>query len=370
MRALRLGAKCRLVNLVGFVAAALSGCGGGSSNVAGTGGAGTVSNSGGAGGAGPTGTGGVGTVTGTGGAGVTGSGGATSGGASGSGGSGAATGSGGSAGAGARGTGGAAATTGSGGSMGIGGAAGNAGPPIVDLFNGTDLTGWTAYRQTDPASPPGTLLTPTQAQVVFKPENGTIRAYGDAADQSTQARYTLITAQSYTKYNFWVEYRWGTKKFAPYTDLVLYPRDAGVLFHLHGDRTQVWPSSIEFQIKDGTTGDIFALFARCVSLAQSATGTTFVDIADGGIMKIVNGANGFVQHSRSANFELPDWNSLELQVNGGAAVFIVNGHIVNRVLSVSDRSGTTGMPVTSGPIALQAEHAEVFYRNVRIQVLP
>ena len=84
----------------------------------------------------------------------------------------------------------------------------------------------------------------------------------------------------------------------------------------------------------------------------------------------VNGATGFVQHGRSANFEVAGWNSLELRVNGGTAVYLVNGQIVNEVLSVNDSSGMTGSPVTSGPIALQAEHAEVFYRNVRIQVLP
>ena len=114
------------------------------------------------------------------------------------------------------------------------------------------------------------------------------------------------------------------------------------------------------------SGDIFALYARCTSLARNG-GTTFVDMADGGTSKLVDGSNGYVQHSRSQNYELPDWNAIELQVDGGAAVYLVNGHIVNRVLSVTDK---TGKPVTSGPIAFQAEHAEVYYRNIRIQVLP
>jgi Domain of Unknown Function (DUF1080) len=247
-------------------------------------------------------------------------------------------------------------------------AAGLGGPPIVDLFNGTDLTGWSAYRQTSQDAP-GSLLSALQAEQIFKPENGTIRVYGDEANGSTQARHTLVSDGSYSRYNFWLEYSWGTKVFAPYTDLVRYPRDAGILFHIHGDQRVVWPSSIEFQIKEGTTGDIFALYARCTSLAL-ANGTTFVDAQSGGTNKLVNGANGFVQHGRSANFELPGWNSLELQVDGGAARYLVNGHLVNQIVSVADRSGTTGVPISAGPIALQSEHAEVFYRNVRIQVLP
>jgi hypothetical protein len=252
----------------------------------------------------------------------------------------------------------------------VGGAAGNGtsaggtagGAPIIDLFNGTDLRGWTAYRE------PATTLTTSEALQIFKPEDGAIRVYGDAANGSTQSRHTLVSTASYSTYTLRLEYRWGTKVYAPYTDLTRYPRDAGILFHLHGDTTKVWPSSIEFQIKDGTTGDIFALYARCTSLAKN-NGTTFVDAADGGTPKVVDGANGNVQHSRSANYEIDGWNSVELQVSGGAAVYVVNGHVVNKIVGVNDRSGTTGVPITAGPIALQAEHAEVFYRNIRIEVV-
>jgi hypothetical protein len=249
-------------------------------------------------------------------------------------------------------------SAGAGGTPGAGsGGGGGAGIP---LFNGVDLTGFEAFRE------PETALTPAHAADIFKVEDGAIRVYGDAADQSTQARYTLVTVGNYDKYKLWLEYKWGTKKFAPYTDPVRYPRDAGVLFHLHGNTQQVWPPSIEFQIKEGTTGDIFAIYARCTSLAENG-GTTFVRAEDGGTEKLVNGSNGFVQHGRSESFELPEWNQLLLEVDGGTATFSVNGHVVNQVLSVTDKNGS---PVTSGAIALQAEHAEVFYRNIQLQELP
>jgi hypothetical protein len=251
-----------------------------------------------------------------------------------------------------------AAGAGAGGGPNGGAAAG--GKPGVPLFNGVDLSGFEAFRE------PATALTPAQAAEIFKVEDGAIRVYGDAADQSTQARYTLVTVGKYEKYKLWLEYKWGTKKFAPYTDLVKYPRDAGILFHLHGNTEEVWPPSIEFQIKDGTTGDIFAIYARCTSLGQNG-GTTFVPAAAGGTEKLVNGSNGFVQHGRSENFELPEWNQLLLEVDGGTATFSVNGHVVNQVLSVMDKSGS---PINSGAIALQAEHAEVFYRNIVIEQLP
>ena len=275
-------------------------------------------------------------------------------------------------GAGGRGSGGAGANGG-----GAGGAAG--GPPVVDLFNGTDLTGFNVYKATSTANnSSGTLLAGADAQAIFKPENGMIHVYGDLPDQSTQVHYLLQTVASYSRYNLSWDYKWGVKKFAPYTDLTKYPRDAGVLWHIHGDKTQVWPSSIEFQNKWGSTGDIFALYAQCKSLGAPNDPTQFADSTAGGTQMTVDGSTGLVQHMRAGNFEMPgtgsgastgvgsDWNSCLLQVDGGTATYVVNGHVVNRVLSVMDKSGK---PVTAGPIAWQAEQAEVFYRNLRIQVI-
>jgi hypothetical protein len=233
----------------------------------------------------------------------------------------------------------------------------------VDLFNGTDLSGFNVYRQNQEKAP-GTLLSTEQAIAVFKPEAGTIHVYADAADQSPQVHYTLVTTKSYSKYRLSWEYKWGTKKFAPYTDLAKYPRDAGVLWHLHGDLTQLWPASMEFQNKDGTTGDIFALYSRCTSPGSPSDKTVF---AEGGDSVLVDGSNGFVQHARSANYEVPgDWTPCLLEVDADKAVYSVHGHVVNRVLSVMDANG---QPVSSGPIAWQAEQAEVFYRHLSIEVL-
>jgi hypothetical protein len=360
--------------LVGAATFAMVSCSGSSAAPDGAGGKSTTVGSGGNG-SGGSGSGGA-LATGTGGATAAGSGGSASGGAPVTGSGGTSEGTGGAAvGAGGRtGTGGIAGGGGGVGGVGGVGLAGAAGgPPIIDLFNGTDLTGWTANRESaraDQSVTPGVVLTPNEALLIFKIENGTIRTYGDALPTVRQYRHTLVSTKSYSHYNFWVDYKWGTKKYPPYADPVAFPRDAGILFNLHNDLTQVWPSSIEFQIKDGSVGDIFALLARCTSLALN-NGTTFVDTTGGGTMKVINGSGGNAQHMRSTafpNLEIPnDWNTVQLQANAGAAVYIVNGHIVNKVLATMD---TTGRAITSGPIALQAEHAEVFYRNIRIQVLP
>jgi Domain of Unknown Function (DUF1080) len=304
---------------------------------------------------------------------------AATGGTGNSGSGGATTGPGGGAGAGAPSTGGAG--PGPGGAGQTGGGVGGAG--AVDLFNGTDLTGFNVYKATTFANnAPGTLLTGADATAIFKPENGMIHVYADAADQSLQYHYLLQTAAAYSKYNLSWDYKWGTKKFSidstgRGTDLTMFPRDAGVLWQIHGDKTQVWPSAIEFQNKWGSTGDIFALYAQCKTLGLPSNMTQFAAASAGGVPVTVIG--GLAQHMRSGDFETPgvgpnaatgegsDWNSCLLQADNGAATYTVNGHIVNQTTAVMDSSGK---PVTSGYIAWQGEQAEVYYRNLRIQVLP
>jgi len=272
---------------------------------------------------------------------------------------------------------------GAGGAAASGGAGGASG--FVDLFNGTDLTGFKVYKASSTANnAPGMLLTGAAAEAIFKPENGMIHVYPDQPNGSPEFHYLLQTAASYSKFNVSWDYKWGTKKFSldgtmngKGTDLQAYPRDAGVLWYIHGDITQVWPSSIEFQNKWGTAGDIFALYAQCKSLGSPKNMTQYADAASGGVSVTVVG--GLTQHLRSANFEMPgvgpnaatgegsDWNTCLLQVDNGVSTYSVNGHVVNGTLSVMDSSGKA---VTSGPMAWQGEQAEVYYRNLRIQVLP
>jgi len=66
-----------------------------------------------------------------------------------------------------------------------------------------------------------------------------------------------------------------------------------------------------------------------------------------------------------------DWNILELTVHGSNdAEYKVNGTVVNRVFSMECNEGGTWKPLDHGPIALQAEFAEVYFRNIRIKELP
>jgi hypothetical protein len=62
-----------------------------------------------------------------------------------------------------------------------------------------------------------------------------------------------------------------------------------------------------------------------------------------------------------------EWNTVELIALGEDAIHIVNGKVVMRLRGPIRIDGAVPMPVTSGPIILQSEGAEVFYRDIAIR---
>ena len=69
---------------------------------------------------------------------------------------------------------------------------------------------------------------------------------------------------------------------------------------------------------------------------------------------------------------LDGWNRVEVIVRGtDSAIHIVNGKVVNRATDLRelDETGTKWIPLTKGRILLQAEGAEVLYRNIEIKQL-
>jgi hypothetical protein len=228
----------------------------------------------------------------------------------------------------------------------------------VELFNGRDLSGWTVW--VGEKDRPGT-------EPIFSVTNGMIHAYATAMNGSRQPFAGLLTTNSYSRYVLTVEYRWGEKKFAPRADFV---RDAGVLFHVHG-LERIWPSSVECQIQEGDTGDIWAIDTQVTSTVQP-TIRNFAPAPGGKPETRGDKPRGFARFHRSYCHELPGWNQLELTVDGDRASYRVNGELVNEATGMKrwDEAVQTWRPLTNGFILLQAEGAEVFYRNVRLAPLP
>ena len=70
---------------------------------------------------------------------------------------------------------------------------------------------------------------------------------------------------------------------------------------------------------------------------------------------------------KNGTFESHDgWNTVDIIVRGDTATHLINGQANNRAYSLHTPGGA---PRTEGKILLQAEGAEVFYRNIQIRPL-
>ena len=81
---------------------------------------------------------------------------------------------------------------------------------------------------------------------VFTFENGVIHISG------TEFGY-LITKREFADYYLRAEFKWGDATHPPREGQA---RDSGILYHIQGEN-KVWPTSIEYQICEGQTGDFY-----------------------------------------------------------------------------------------------------------------
>ncbi|MEO5772500.1 MAG: DUF1080 domain-containing protein [Sphingomicrobium sp.] len=228
------------------------------------------------------------------------------------------------------------------------------------LFNGKDLTGWTAAYAKEP-------LDGRPASALFAVENGTIHAYPTEPDGSEQVQAFIETNVDYKDYRISLEYKWGTKKFPPRMDLV---RDAGLVYHIYENPEFNWPHGVEAQIQEGDTGDLWAISSLATSSILPET-QRYARHADGGVSVRVGTYEGYERIRHGALNEVPGWNTLEVIVRGDTSTHIVNGFVNMRTTNLKkwDSARKAWVPLTHGRILLQAEYAEVYYRNIRIRPL-
>ncbi len=239
--------------------------------------------------------------------------------------------------------------------------AADATPAWKPLFNGKDLKGWTVHyasRTAADAPPPATL---------FAVANGEIRTYPTQAAGTPQPNAYLETVADYQNYRLSLEYQWGEKKFPPRLEQV---RDAGLLYNVHREIPANWPAGFEAQIQEGDTGDSWAVSSQLSSFVDPKT--RFYALPENGGVPVTVGRNGEFQrtfHSRTN--EYPGWNTLEVIVRGDRATHLVNGLVNMRVSDMKgwDAATNSWVKVDHGRIALQAESAEIAYRNIRIRPL-
>lgn len=198
----------------------------------------------------------------------------------------------------------------------------------VTLFNQKDLKGWYAFGEEK-----GKI---NNASELFSVENKMIRLYGSKSGY-------LMSEQSFKNFEMIVEFRWNTdSKFAKKMNT----KNSGVMYLVPAETPDVlWPKGIQFQIKEGATGDFVLL--QEVTLTTNGTKTE---------------AGKSIVSKRFADTEKPfgEWNKLEVISKNGVITQKLNGILVNQ------GSEST---VTEGRVLLQYEGFPIDFRKICIKKL-
>lgn len=200
-------------------------------------------------------------------------------------------------------------------------------------------------------------ITPSKTvrnQKIFEVKGKKIKALFDWEDKKAPFGM-IVTKKEYGHYNLELKYKWGKRKFEPRAKE---KRDAGILFHIQKNRNEIWPSSLECQIQEGDTGDLWVIKGPKVSVVLEDGTTKFIDSSR---------KQKYLRNIKFNNYENKGWNLVRLEVRGSeSAKFYVNGHLVNEI---KDFLTDDDSPLAKGSILLQAEGAEITYKNIRIQEL-
>ena len=201
---------------------------------------------------------------------------------------------------------------------------------VQTLFNGTDLKGWYTFMGTEGKN--------NDPQKVFTVSDKLLHITG-------QEFGYMATEKSYKDFHLVVEFKWGTKKYAPRAADTT-KRDNGICFFIPANAAdKVWPKSIECQIQEGDVGDIWLIDYTTV-------------VVDGKRTQ----AKDYNRVQKKKDGEKPngEWNRVEVIANKGKLTYIVNGVVVNEAESPSE---------TEGKILVQSEGAEIYYRKIEITEL-
>jgi len=253
------------------------------------------------------------------------------------------------------------------------------------LWNGHDLDGWTTWMQRpSPTSevpglkrdadgkyiePIGSGRDPLGVFTVVRDVDGrpAIRISGEVFGE-------LRTKRSFKDYHLTLQFKWGERKWPP-RERPETPRDSGLLYHVHaepGVDGRTWARSIELQIQEHDVGDLYAIGSAIAVRAKARAGTTpmVYDYDPAGEWTFFSQSQGAPGRCiKQPDNEKPtgEWNTVELVVFGEDAIHIVNGKVVMRLHGPLRIDSDAPTSVTSGPIILQSEGAEVFYRDIRIR---
>ena len=196
----------------------------------------------------------------------------------------------------------------------------------IALFNQKDLKGWYAFGEEAGKH--------NNAADLFSAENNMIRMYGPKAGY-------LMSEQSFRNFELTVEYRWNTDaNFVKKNN----SKNSGVMYLVPAETPDVlWPKGIQFQIKEGATGDFVLLQEVTLNINGKKT---------------ESGKSVVSKRFSDAEKPIGEWNKIVVISKNGKITQKLNGKLVNQGIEST---------VTEGRILLQYEGFPIDFKKVNIK---
>ena len=225
------------------------------------------------------------------------------------------------------------------------------------LFNGKNFDDWELLLRDG---------TPEEAKKVYTIiEDGVLHFFrdlpagsGNGPERRNAFHGVMATKKSYSKYHLKFEYKWGEKLVNNYDQ---YQYDAGVFYHIM--KLEVFPKGLQYQVRfnhlenKNHSGDFIA--SRVKMQWYSKDGKTFELRSKGGKPQPSKTGQHYGVKDASFNGLNDQWNVCEIIVmDNEYAIHKLNGKLVNMA---------TNLEPSEGPIALEAETGEIFWRNIQIK---
>ncbi len=228
----------------------------------------------------------------------------------------------------------------------------------VSLFNGESLDGWTVKFS---GYEPGINYKDT-----FRAKDGVLSANYDQYDKFNQEwGHIFYTDQKFSNYIIRLEYRFVGEQVANAPQWAI--RNNGIMLHCQSPQSMGlvhgWPQSIEAQLLGGLSDG-----------KERPTG----NLCTPGLHVIIDGEleKTHCINSSSKTYHGDQWVTAEVEVRGDKIIrHRINGELVMEYtkpqVDADDpehppRVFKTGMPVTEGYIALQAESHNTEFRNIML----
>lgn len=242
------------------------------------------------------------------------------------------------------------------------------------LFNGKDLTGWDTYLAPDyddhgkalTGKPVGLNKDPLKVfSIVQQDGENVIRISG-------QGWGAISTKKEYENYHLQLQFKWGALKWGQKKNASM---DSGLLYHSvgpFGADYGSWMRSQEFQIDEGDCGDYWGVAGGAARIpvvkkseklhiySPSGTLTSFREDSPNG---------RFCKKGSDAEKPSGEWNTVDLYCHGDTSVHVMNGKVMMVLYNNQQIDKGQAFPLTKGKIQLQSEGAEVFYRDIKMEMI-